>query len=191
MTTETKLLGCLAQFALAGTTQSTPTPSGDGITDSGFCPDNAAVDSTAAALWMPLGIIKTVSEKVDSTKIEIFKPSPGTLSLADVRESKFKRTLELTVSECSNLMWLALRRALVVASPRTGAIAQHVALTGGTIRGWLKLQSYNQDTNTQELAEQVWCTLTISDVSYGDDKNVEFKVTLMQLWSSLNTATGA
>jgi hypothetical protein len=192
MIQETKLLGCLAQFALAGTTQVTPSPTGGPIVSSGFIPDNSAVDGTSAALWMPLGIIAEAKEKVSSSKIEIYKPSPGTLSLSDVRESKFKRTLGLKITDCSNLMWLALRRALVVASPRTGTLGQHVPLTGGTIRGWLKIQSYNQDTNSQELAEQFWCTMSIdNDVTYGGDKNVEFDGTFTQLWSALNSATGA
>jgi hypothetical protein len=189
MTQETKLLGCLAQFALAGTIEATP---GTGTTSASFVPANAAVDAAAAALWMPLGIIAEVQEKINSSKIKIFKPSPGTLSLSDVRETKFERELTVKVTDCSNLMWLALRRALVTTSPRTGAIGQHVALTGGTVRGWLKIQSYNQDTNVQELAEQFWCTMSIDGaVTYGNDKNVEFTATFTQLWSALNSATAA
>jgi hypothetical protein len=189
MTTETKLLGCLAQFALAGTVEATPVAQTVGV---GVVPSNAGVDAAAVAIWMPLGIIAEVKEKISSSKIEIFAPRPGTLTLSDVRETKFKRELTLKITDCSNLMWLALRRALVVASPRTGAIGQHVALTGGTIKGWLKCQSYNQDTNVQELAEQVWCSVTIDgDVTYGNDKNVEFTATFTQLWSALNSATGA
>ena len=189
MTTETKLLGCLAQFALAGTIEASPSA---GTTGVGYVPSNAAVDGAAAALWMPMGIIAEAKEKISSTKTEIFAPKPGTLTLSDFKESKFKRELSLKISDCSNLMWLALRRALVVASPRSGAIGQHVSMTGGTIKGWVKIQSYNQDTNTQELAEQFWCAVTIDgDVTYGHDKNVEFNVTLTQLWSALNTATGA
>lgn len=189
MNQEVKLLGCLAQFALAGTVESTP---GTGTTSGTYIPGNAAVDASSAALWMPLGIIAECSEKVSNGKIKIFKPSPGTLTLADLRETKFERELTIKISECSNLMWLALRRALSTTSPRTGAIGQHVPLTGGTIRGWLKVQSYNQDTNAQEIAEQVWGTFSIdSAVPYGNDKNVEFTVMFTQLWSSLNSATGA
>lgn len=188
MTQETKLLGCLAQFALAGTVQATPTA---GTVSSSFIPDNDGADSVPAPLWMPLGIIADAQEKISSTEVEIYKPSPGTLSLADVKESKFKREVTLKVSECSNLMWLALRRALKTTSPRTGAMGQHVPLTGGTIKGWLKFQSYDQDSNSQVLAEQVWCQLKVDVSSYGNDKNPEFTCTFKQLWSSLNSATGA
>lgn len=189
MNQEVKLVGCLAQFALAGTVEVSP---GSGTTGRDYLPGNAAVDGSAVALWMPLGIIADVGEKIGSTKIEIYKPSPGTLTLADLRESKFKRTITLKISECSNLMFLALRRALTTTSPRTGAIGQHVPVSSGTIRGWIKIQAYNQDTNSQELAEQVWCALSIdSDVNYGNDKNIEFTVMITQLYSSHNSATGA
>jgi hypothetical protein len=189
MIQETKLLGCLAQFALAGTVETSPSAGTVGV---GYVPSNSAVDAGSSALWMPLGVIASVAEKVNSSKIKIFKPSPGTLSLSDVRETKFERDLTVKVTDCSNLMFAALRRALVATTPRSGVLGQHVPLTGGTIRGWLKLQSYNQDSNAQEFAEQIWCTMSIDgDVTYGNDKNVEFTATFSQLWSALNTATAA
>jgi hypothetical protein len=192
MLQETKLLGCVAQFALAGTTQVTPSPSGGPVVTSTFIPVNAAVDASAAPLWMPLGIIAEVQEQTKSAEIKIFKPSPGTLSLSDIRRTKFERTLKTKITDCSNFMWLALRYALTPTSARTGTIGQHVPLTGGTIKGWLMLQSYNQDTNAQELAEQMWCEMTVSNaVTYGNDKNVEFNADFQMLWSSLNSATGS
>lgn len=191
MTTETKLLGCLAQFALAGTTQVLPTPVGGPITGVDYIPTNDATDAAVAAIWTSLGTISGWEPKVSSTKIEIYKPSPGTLSLSDVRESKFKREIEITITDCSNVMWLAAARALKVASPRSGAIGQYVPLTSGTIRGWIKAQAYNQDTNVLENAEQVWGTLVVTQAKYGDDKNVEFKATFTQLWSALNSSNGA
>lgn len=188
MIQESKMLGCLAQFALAGTVQATPSA---GTVSGSFIPDNAGADATPNPLWMPLGIIQSVQEKVSSTKNDIYRPSPGTLQLANVLESKFKRSLMIKVSECSNAMWLITRRAFLTSSARTGAIGTHNPLSGGTVRGWLKAQSYNQDTNTQELAEQIWGVFTIDSVNYGDDKVVEFSLDVTQLWSSLNTATGA
>lgn len=191
MIQETKLLGCLAQFALAGTTQVTPTPSGGPVVSGSYIPDNAGVDSSTAALWVPLGIISGWEPKVSSSKVEIFGPSPGTLSLKDVRETKFKREISIMVTDCSNIMWLAAARALGITSPRTGAIGQYVPLTSGTIRGWIKAQQYNQDTNALENAEQVWGTMVVTQKKAGDDKNVEFDISFTQLWSALNSANGA
>ncbi len=191
MIQETKLLGCLAQFALAGTTQVLPTPVGGPVVSGTYIPTNDATDAAVAALWVPLGIITGWEPKVSSSKVEIFGPSPGTLTLKDLRETKFKREISITVSDCSNVMWLAAARALGITSPRTGAIGQYVPLTGGTVRGWLKAQQYNQDTNALENAEQIWGTMVVTQKKAGDDKNVEFDITFTQLWSALNSANAA
>jgi hypothetical protein len=192
MIQETKLLGCQAMFALAGKTQVTPTPSGGPVVSNVYIPDNSGADSTSAPIWTPLGIIADAQEKVSSTKIEVYAPSPGTLQLSDVRETKFKRELTLKIGECSNVMWLVLRRALLITSPLTGAIGQFVPLTSGTIKGWIKFQAYNQDTNAQELIEQTWCQFSVDGaVSYGSDKAVEFSASVLQLRSSLNSHQGS
>jgi|GEM_PF-3328657 hypothetical protein len=188
MTTETKLLGCLAQFALAGTIEASPSA---GTTGVAYIPSNAAVDGSAAALWVSLGIISKWEPKVSSSKVEVYKPSPGTLSLSDIKRSKFKRELTITITDCSNVMWLAANRALAVTSPRTSTVGQYVPLTSGTLKGWLKAQFYNQDTNSQEVAEQVWGEMDVEVTNIGDDKNMEFKLTFTQLWSALNSATGS
>lgn len=194
MIQESKLLGCLAQFALAGTTQVTPTPSGGPIVSKTFIPDNNAADATPVNLWVPLGVIAEVKESTKpGTTTKIYRPTPGTLQLDDVKESKYERSLTMTIEECSNFMWLAMRRALLVASPRQAgtAIGQYVSFTSGTIRGWIKFQAYNQDTNALELTEQFYCALQIDAATYGGDKNPSFSCAALQLFSTLNSSNGS
>jgi hypothetical protein len=193
MIQEVKLLGCHAQFALAGTTQTTPTPSGSGVVSKSFLPADAAVDSEAKSLWMDLGIISEVGEGVKAgATIKVFRPSPGSLVLDEVKESKYERTLKLKIEECSNVMWSILRRSLTTTTPRTGDIGDHTTLSSGTIRGWLKVQSYDQDTNALIIQEKTWVAIQINNpVTYGNDKNVMFDCDVTQLYSALNEATGS
>ena len=188
MIQETKLVGCLVQLALAGTIEATPTAGNVGV---GFIPDNSGVDASSSAIWMPLGTVASWEPKVSSKAIEIYGPKPGTLTLTDKRRTQFKREITITVTDSSNAMWLAINYALGITSPRTGTIGQYVPLTSGTIKGWIKAQFYNQDTNSQEVAEQVWGEMMVSAGAFGNDKNIEYKIDFTQLWSALNTATGA
>jgi len=187
MNQATQLLGTLAKIALDGTTYLTPTA---GTVSKTNCPDNAAADA-AGNIWFDLGIIEECQEKVDSTKIPIFRPSPGILQLDDELETKLKRTLQIKCSECSNIMWLLLRRALLPTSPRTGAMGQFVPLTISRVKCWSKFQKYSGIDNSLIDYEQIWSKIAIDNaVTYGGDKQVMFDLTVMQLWSPLNSAAG-
>jgi hypothetical protein len=175
-------------FAPAGIVDSTTA----GTVSKTFIPLNADQDAGAVNIWCPMGIISAIKESTKAgASVTTFRPTPGTLQADNLLESKFTRTLDMTIEECSNLMWLAMRRALAPSSIRQSgtAIGQFVPFTGGTVRGWLKLQMYNQDTNTQEVAEQTWGALQIDGTSYGDDKNAKFEAKFTQLFSTLNTHT--
>ena len=64
-------------------------------------------------------------------------------------------------------------------------------LSGGTQKLWLKLQSYDGETNALLLSEQIWGHATVDGaVALGGDKAVQFKLKLRQLWSPLTSATG-
>lgn len=185
----TYLIGSIAKIAIAGAISATPTA---GTVGRDFIPDNAAVTAAASNVWLDVGVIEQAEEQTSSSKIEIFRPSPGVLQLDDIKETKLKRELTLTISECSNPMWLLLRRSLKATASISGALGQHVPLSGGTQKMWLKMQSYDGETNALLLSEQIWGYATIDGaVSMGGDKAVQFKVKFSQLWSPLNSATGA
>lgn len=183
------LVGNLAKFAIGGTVVAAPAA---GTVSRTLIPDNAATVAGGAAVWLDLGVIESASEKVDSSKIDIFRPSPGVLQLDEQLESKLKRTISLKISECSNAMWLLLRRALKPTSPLTGALGQFVPLSASQVNGWLKLQQYSGRDNTLLLAEQVWSKISIDNaVEVGGEKQVMFDLTVLQLWSPLNSANGS
>lgn len=189
MNQEVKLLGCLAQFALEGIVDVTTA----GTVSKTFIPNNTDIDAGGAALWVPMGIISKAAEKIDKKIIKVFRPTPGTLRIDQIKESMYERTIKFTIEECSPMMWLAMRRAFVPASPRQAgtAIGQFVPFSAATVRGWFKAQMANQDNNVQEIADQFYCHLDIPGTEYGDDKNAKFDITVTELFSTLNTSTGA
>ena len=192
MIQEAKLFGSLANFAPAGRTQVTPTPTGGPVVSSSFIPDNAAQDASSASLWAYLGTIASIKEmNKPGTTTDIFRPSPGGLRLNQVLKSKFKRTFAITVEDCSNVMFTTLRRAFSTTTPLTGTLGQYVPGVGGNIQGWLKLQSYNQDTQALEDSMQVWGDLQIDEATYGGDKHPQFTCTFTELYSTLASTNGA
>ncbi len=183
-----KLIGALAKIAIEGTAYTLP---GAGTVSRTNCPPNDAANAGPISIWADIGIIENASEKTDSTKIEIYRPSPGVLQLDDELETKFKRTIALKITECSNVMWLLLNKALSSTSPLTGAIGQYVPFTHPNTKAWFKAQKYDGQTNALLFAEQTWCKLSIDNaVEYGGDKQMMFDLTVKQLWSPLNSHTG-
>lgn len=183
------LIGSQAKFAIAGTAFTAPTA---GSVSASVIPDNAATIAGGGAVWFDLGIIESASEKTDSTKIPIFRPSPGALQLSENLRSKFQRTINLKVSECSNAMFFLMKRALGPLSPLSGAMGQFVPLSMPQTNGWLKLQQYSGRDNTLLFAEQVWGEISIENaVEAGGDKQLMFDLTISMLWSPLNSANGS
>jgi hypothetical protein len=188
MDQSTRLLGCLAKIAIAGAVAAAPN---GGTVSRTFIPLNDAVTSGGAPIWLDVGVLESVSEQTSSSKIETYRPSPGVLVADDVLETKLKRELTATVSECSNAMWLLMQRALKATTIQTGAIGQYVPLSGGVSKMWLKLQRYDGQTNALLFAEQIWGNAEISDaVDVGGEKPIQFKLKFTQLWAPLNSATG-
>ncbi len=180
-----KLIGCLAKIAINGAAYTAPSA---GTTSRTNIPPNDATNGSGS-IWPDLGIIAKATEKFDSTKVEIFRPTPGKYMLDDELEAKVKRTLTLTIEECSNVMWLLLRRALKPTSPLTGNIGQFVPLSVSNVKCWMKFQRYGEDDALVD-AEQLWSKISIDNaVEYGPEKNVQFELTVKQLWSPLTSST--
>ncbi len=180
-------MGCLAKVAISGLAWTSPS-SGTVGRDS-IPPPNATITGGGPA-WIDVGIISDAQEGVQSTEIEIFRPSPGVLQLADVKETKHKRELDLTLDECSNFAWLLLRKCLKSNSPMSGNMGQHVPLSGGVSKLWLKIQDYDGENNDLLLIEQMWGHAKIDGpVARGGDQPVQFKLKVRQLWSPLNSST--
>lgn len=184
----TRLIGTLIKLAPAGLAWATPTT---GTVGRDALPPDDALTAAPGPIWIDAGIIREAQEQTSSTEIEVFRPSPGVLQLDDVLETKFKRELSLEISECSNYMWLLLRKCLKTTSPLSGGLGQHVALSGGISKFWVKIQDYDGQDNSLLLVEQSWCHAMIDGaVARGGDKEVTFKLKLRQLWSPLNSALG-
>lgn len=183
-----QLIGCLAKLSLEGTTYTIPTA---GTVSRDLIPPNDAAKAGPISIWPDLGIIASASEKVDSTSVPIWGPAPGAYVLHDELEAKLIRTITCKVEECSNVMFLLLRRALKPDSPLTGAVGQFVPLTVSRNRAWVKFQRYSATDNTLLDAEQIWSKIKITNaVEYGPEKNVMFDLEIKQLWSPLTSGTG-
>jgi len=188
MDQSTRLLGCLAKIAIAGAVATGGT---GGTVSRTFIPLNDAATADAKPIWLDIGVIESISEQTSSSPIETFRPSPGVLVADDVLETKLKRELTATITECSNAMWLLAQRALKATTLQTGAIGQYVPLSGGISKMWLKLQRYDGQDNSLLFAEQIWGKAVISDaIDVGGEKPIQFKLKFTQLWSPLNSATG-
>jgi hypothetical protein len=187
MNQSAQLIGCLAKLALDGTTYTLPSA---GTVSRTHLPPNDAAKTGPVSIWADLGIIAKASESVEATKIPIFRPAPGSYVLDDELESKPIRTLKCTVEECSNVMFMLLRRALTQDTPLSGAVGQFVPLTVSRVKAWVKFQRYSAEDNTLLDAEQLWAKLAITNaVEYGPEKHVQFELEIKQLWSPLTSGT--
>lgn len=136
--------------------------------------------------WIDLGIVNGAPESpVESEKIEIFAPTPGRLELYDVLETKRKRKGKIKVKELSALAIQILRRTAAL----TSASTQYNTLEGSLVKGWLKLQRYDQ-TDTIRDTEDLFVHLEVTgEIEMGGDglAEVEFEYTVLH--SIYNTGT--
>jgi hypothetical protein len=92
--------------------------------------------------WVDLGVISSLSISPESAEDEIYAPSPGTLELYDVVENKRKRTIKF---DCDELSFLSFELAFHT-KPQTAAGGPYVPGSGPSVKGWLKVEQYDQNT---------------------------------------------
>ena len=140
-------------------------------------------DDTA---WIDLGVIEEASDSpVASEKIDIFAPTPGLLRKYDVVEVKRQRKGKLKCRELSPLALQTLYRTAALTESST----QFNALEGSLVKGWLKVQRYDQN-DTLRITEDLYCILEVSgDVNFGGGALAEVEFEYDVLHSTLNTGT--
>lgn len=135
--------------------------------------------------WINLGVVDGATDSpVESEKIDIFASSPGVKRLYDRLETKLMRKGKLKVKELSPLALRIIYRTLHL----TEASTQFNSLEGILVKGWLKLQRYDQ-TDTIRITEDLFVHLeVVSDIEMdGGLAEVEFEYTVLH--STLNTGT--
>jgi hypothetical protein len=136
--------------------------------------------------WIDLGVIGNLSITPESSEDEIFAPSPGTLELYEVIENKRKRTIKF---DCEELSFLSFELALHT-KPQSVAGGQYNPGSGKTVKGWLKVEQYDQSTDddsdpTNEFDSYVHLKLD-GDLKC-DDNHVKTGIVAKCLRSNLNT----
>lgn len=175
MTTAARILGSHAYFFMEGASYTVP---------SAGTASASAKPGSADTGWTSLGIISAASIARSGDVKEVWAPLPGTLRLKDVIEIKPDITLKLTARELSPLALQTLFRTAAL----TAASTQFNPLEGATLKGWIKLQQYDQ-SETLTLTLDVWVHLTIDgEVSMGEDIS-EVAFSARVLHSTLNTAS--
>jgi hypothetical protein len=140
----------------------------------------------ADAAWINLGIVVGATESpIESEKIDIFAPTPGVLRKYDVVETKRQRKGKLKVKELSPLALQILYRTLALTESST----QYNTLEGKLVKGWLKVQRYDQNDSIR-ITEDLFVVLeVVSDVEMGGDGLAEVEFEYDVLHSTLNTGT--
>lgn len=137
--------------------------------------------------WIDVGQADWSLQNTGKTE-DFMAPSPGARQLYDKVVVSKGLKLKGKLMELSNLVYqVLLSTAALPTSPTAGG--QYNPLEGDPIvRGWLKLQQYNQ-ANVLINTLDVFVAMTIpGDIAFGD-KPVDVDVEADVLFSTLNTGT--
>lgn len=137
--------------------------------------------------WVDFGALKDVTVQRNSTKIELFRASPGALRRFKVLETKKSIDISFTCQELSDLVLEATFGSAALAAGDT----QFNPLEGAEIEGWLKGQIYDQ-ADDQWIVVDMWVAIVADgavSLNSGDGQPNEVKLMAHCLHSSLNTGT--
>ncbi|MDR1284226.1 MAG: hypothetical protein LBK99_25920 [Opitutaceae bacterium] len=180
MQQERIMIGAHGYFSPAGTAFTLPAPGGIAGRDA-----KPGHDDPAA--WLYTGIADWNLSST-STTTEFKAPAPGMRVLHDKLTTTTGLKLKGKLMEMSNVVWQMLMSAPTLpASPAPGG--QYNPLKGdAVVRGWLKLQQYNQRNELVHTLD-VFVAMNIpGDVTFGENY-VDVDVEADALWSNLNTGT--
>lgn len=178
MITEPRVLGAHLYFFRNGADFTVPS--------AGTCSSTAKPGAEDSG-WVDLGALKDVSVEKKSTKIELFRASPGQLRRYKVMETK--KSIDITFT-CQDLSDLALEATFGAAALAAGD-TQFNPLEGAEIEGWLKGQIYDQEDDQWVVVDLWVCLVADGAVSLNssDGNPNEIKLIAHGLHSSLNTGT--
>ena len=183
LATAPKILGTHAFFFLDG---KSATKDVTNATVAAFPASRTAKPGSTDTGWFGLGVIEDSSDSpVQSEKIDIFAPTPGVLRLYDVLETKRRSKGSFKCKELSALAIQVMYRTLAL----TPASTQFNRLEGAVVKGWLKIQRYDQ-ADAIAVAEDLYVMLEVKgDMQMGGGGLVEVEFEYDVLHSTLNTST--
>ena len=176
-TEKPRLIGTHAWFIQEGETFTSPTA---GTVSKTSKPDASEVN------LLHMGIIENMDIESTSEEIEVFGPAPGIMVLQDVLETKRQLNGTLKLKE---LTLLALQAVMKTDKLVGTSAEQFNPLLGKTIKGWLKLQHYDGEDNSEVIRLDLYVHLKAQGISMGDtlvEPSLDFKT----LYSDLNTGVG-
>ena len=147
----------------------------------------AAKPGAADTGWIDLGIADFDLAPDNKTQT-FYAPAPGARVAYDRITSQRGLKIKATLMELSNIsLQMVLAAAQLPTSPTAGG--QYNQLSADPVlRGWLKLQQYDQ-SNTLINTLDSWVAMVVTgDVKFGD-KEVDVSVEADVLWSTLNTGS--
>lgn len=146
----------------------------------------AARPGTEDAGWIDLGIIEDADVTSEATDVERWGCKPGKLHLLDVVEVKSKLKVKLTTNEAGAL---AAEHLFRTSAELGGATDDFIPLSGGTKRGWLQVQMYDE-TNTLRVMFVGWVRLKVTGgLKAGGSDFVKPTWEADLLYSTLNAGT--
>lgn len=147
----------------------------------------SAKPGAADTAWIDLGISDWSLTNTGKTE-DLMAPSPGARILYDKIVTAKGLKLKGKIMELQNLQLQLLLSTLVLPTSPTAGGQYNPGEGEPVLRGWLKLQQYNQ-ANTLINTLDVFVAMTLpGDVAF-NDKPVDIDVEADMLWSTLNTGT--
>ncbi len=177
MNTAARSLGNHVYFFRDGAAYTLPAP---GVAGRNSKPD--AEDP----MWIDFGVVNNLGITPESSVDEIYAPSPGTLELYDVIENKRKRTIKF---EADELSFLAFELAFHT-KPLSVAGGQYNPGAGKSVKGWLKIEQYDQnsdDGSDPVNVVDVYVFLKLDGDLTCDENHVKTSIQALSLRSSLNS----
>jgi hypothetical protein len=178
MNTAPRILGNHVYFFRDGSAFTLPAPGG-------VVSRTVKPDETDPA-WIDFGVVNNLGITPESSEDEIYAPSPGALELYDVIENKRKRTIKF---ECEELSFLSFELAFHT-KPLSVAGGQYNPGAGRTIKGWLKVEQYDQDADDNSDPVNVvdlYVHLKLDGELKCDENHVKTGIQARSLRSTLNS----
>ena len=177
MNTAARILGNHVYFFRDGEAYTVPAP--------GTASRNSK-PATEDPKWIDFGAVNNLSITPDTSVDEIYAPSPGALELYDVIENKRKRTIKF---EAEELSFLSFELAFHT-KPLSTAGGQYNPGSGKTVKGWLKVEQYdhNSDDDSDPVnVVDMYVFLKLEGDLKCDENHVKTSIQALSLRSSLNT----
>ena len=172
MNTEARIIGNHGFFFRNGDAFTLPAPGTAG---------RSAKPGATDTGWVDVGILTEVGIEPQTEERPIFAPAPGRLRKYDVLETKDDLQITLRGEELSPLAIQALFRTAAL----TAASTQYNPLEGQSLKGWLKVQQYDQNDQLFNTVD-VFVHLKVGALTFGDDvARVEFAGSVLH--STLNS----